>query len=66
MLWGIPSVSYNFIPCKEVEQKEVTNFLHVKFGRQIMIGIEKMQFDHAQILYILDLQLKKCFLWKFY
>ena len=42
MLWGIPSVSYNFIPCKEVEQKEVTNFLHEKFGRQIMIGIEKM------------------------
>ena len=26
-----------------------------------MSGFEKLQFDHAQILYILDLGLKKCF-----
>ena len=26
-----------------------------------MSGIEKLQFDHEQILYILDLGLKKCF-----
>ena len=26
-----------------------------------MSGIEKLQIDHAQILYILDLGLKKCF-----
>ena len=26
-----------------------------------MSGFEKLQYDHAQILYILDLGLKKCF-----
>ena len=31
-----------------------------------MRDIEKLQFDHAQILYILDLGLRKCFVWKFY
>ena len=29
----ISSVSYNFAPRQEVEQKEVTNFLHVKLGQ---------------------------------
>ena len=31
--WNIPSVRYNFIPCQEVEQKEGTNFCHVKLGQ---------------------------------
>ena len=31
--WGIPSVSYNFIPCQEVEQKEQIGFFHVKPGQ---------------------------------
>ena len=29
-----------------------------------MSGIEKLQFDHAQIVYILDLGVKKCFFMK--
>ena len=61
-LRGIPCVKHNFIPCQEVEQKKVTSFFHVKLGQQIMSSIEKMQFDHAQIFYISDLWLKKCFL----
>ena len=36
----------------------------MKFGQEIMSGNEKLQFDHAQILYILDLGLKKCFFMK--
>ena len=31
-----------------------------------MSGIEQLQSDRAQILYILGLGLKKCFGWKFY
>ena len=31
--WNIPSARYNFIPCQEVEQKEGTNFCHVKLGQ---------------------------------
>ena len=29
-----------------------------------MNGIEKLQFDHPQIRYILDLELKKCFFYE--
>ena len=29
-----------------------------------MSGIEKLQYDHGQILYILDLGLRKCFFMK--
>ena len=29
-----------------------------------MIGIKKMQFNHAQILYILDFELKKYFFYE--
>ena len=59
--WDIPSVSYNIISCREVEQKEETNLFHVKLGEQNMSGIEKLQFDHVQIFYILYLGLNKCF-----
>ena len=59
---GIPTVSYSFIPCQVVEQKEVTNLFHVKLRQQTMSGIEKLQFDRAQILYILGLGMKKNFL----
>ena len=57
---GIPT--YSFIPCQLVEQKEVTNLFHVKLCQQTMSGIEKLQFDRAQILYILGLGMKKNFL----
>ena len=56
---GIPTVSYSFIPCQVVEQKEVTTLFHVKLRQQTMSGIEKLQFDRAQILYILGLGMKK-------
>ena len=62
--WGIPSVSYNFIPCLEVEQKKGTNVFHVKLGQWIMSGIEKLQFGHPHMLYVLNLGLKKCFVLK--
>ena len=58
---GIPTVSYSFIPCQVVEQKEVTTLFHVKLRQQTMSGIEKLQFDHAQILYILGFGMKKMF-----
>ena len=31
--WGIPCASYDFMQCQEVEQKEGTDFLHVKLGQ---------------------------------
>ena len=56
--WGIPSVSYNFISCQEVEEKEGTNFFHVELGQWIMSGIEILQVGHVQIL---DVGLRKSF-----
>ena len=41
---SIPTVSYRFIPCQVVEQKEVTNLFHVKLRQQTMSGIEKLQY----------------------
>ena len=43
----------------EVKQKTGTNFFHVKLGQEIMSGIDKLQFAHAQVFHILDLGLKK-------
>ena len=31
--WGNPNVGYNFKPCQEVEQKEESNFFHVKLSQ---------------------------------
>ena len=59
------SVSYNFIPCQEVEQREGTNFFYKTLSKYVVSGIEELQFEHAQILY-LDLELRNCPLWKFY
>ena len=40
---------------------EGTDIFNVKLGLQIMSGIEELQFEHAQILLIFGLGMKRCF-----
>ena len=40
---------------------EGTNIFKVKLGQSIMSGTEKLQFEHAQLLHIFGLGVKKCF-----
>ena len=54
---GIPSVSYNFVTCQEVKQMEGTDFFNTKLGKYIKSSIDKLQFEHEQILHILDLRM---------
>ena len=54
---GIPSVSYNSVTCQEVKQMEGTDFFNTKLGKYIISSIDKLQFEHEQILHILDLRM---------
>ena len=51
---GIPSLSYIFIPCLEVEILKETGF-------SVWYLIQKLQFVHVQILHIFDIAVKQSF-----